>query len=233
MTRNAKKGVRSTTSTHQPVQAQCENIPRLSLPDSIAKADDLAKWVDQAIQNVEVSSEDRFRVSAACFDLTQEHHRAITSLIRENLIGSSFALVRSIFESYLRGLWLLHCATDLEVERFIKLDKINLDCWQLIGAIEGIDGFQAGTLKLVKQNSWREMNSYTHSGMMQISRRLTDSTIEPKYSHGAILEVIEFANALAILATIAVAGMSNNLPLGEKALKMAYEYAASKPEATA
>lgn len=41
-----------------------------------------------------------------------EHHEAMLLLIRNDKIGSSFALIRSIVEGVYRGMWMNFCATE-------------------------------------------------------------------------------------------------------------------------
>jgi hypothetical protein len=56
-------------------------------------------------------------LSGACFDQVHEHVRATCLLLRHRLTGSAFSLARVMFESFYRGLWLCHCATDQEGSR--------------------------------------------------------------------------------------------------------------------
>ena len=57
-------------------------------------------------------------MSANCFDVSLEYQKAIVLLIENKLIGSAFSLVRLQFEAYIRGLWLIRCATEPEIEKF-------------------------------------------------------------------------------------------------------------------
>lgn len=60
--------------------------------------------------------------SATLFDLAHEHAKSIAILIDHKLFGSAYALLRPCIEAYIRGSWLLYCATDDEVTRFTSRD---------------------------------------------------------------------------------------------------------------
>ena len=107
-------------------------------------------------------------------DQALEHHAAILLLLRSGMAGSAFALTRPVTEAVVRGVWLTACASDAEVRKFVKKDKIELTYGQMSAAIDttcGIDYFAA-----FKTQSWETLNSYTHTGMLQIGRRFTGNT---------------------------------------------------------
>ena len=64
-------------------------------------------------------------MAGALFDQVHEHHRAI-SCSKVPLDGSAFSLFRPTFETYVRRVWLLRCASEKEVRRFAKDKSISL-----------------------------------------------------------------------------------------------------------
>jgi hypothetical protein len=65
------------------------------------------------------------------------------------------------------------------------------------------------------------MNSFTHSGYSQAVRRNTSNSIEPNYDEHELLEALQFANAIALLAAIQVASLADNVDLAYDFLKKA------------
>jgi hypothetical protein len=175
----------------------------MKITELVIESEDLIQWLGKCIDGVEISSETRTRLAAGCLDTALEHHKAILLLISRSLYGSAFALVRLIFEAYIRGLWLHRCASDSDLE-LLKAEKFDKKFGTLIHEIERIDGFEEGILSNVKLTSWSAMNSYTHSGFMQIARRNTESTIEPNYGEDEILEALNFANAMGLLSALEI-----------------------------
>jgi hypothetical protein len=152
------------------------------------------------IEGVEFPASDRNRLSAACFHQALEHHEAIILLVRRNLNGSAFALVRPMFEIYIRAIWLRLCASEIDLGRFQK-GKLEKEFAELITDIESHEGYNIGVLSGVKKNSWRAMNDYTHGGPLQVIRRITEDSIASNYSGEEIQEIVTFAGTVGLLAT--------------------------------
>ena len=184
----------------------------------IRKSEDLILWFDKNIDGVEIQPEERFRLAAGCLDVALEHHKAVILLIKNHLYGSAFAIVRSLFETYVRGIWLHRCASDLEIELF-KGDKLKHKFDKLCADVEKAPYFNCGTLSSIKNRAWKAMNSYTHGGFLQIVRRNTESSIQPNYTEGEIIEVINNSNAFALFSVMAIASLSGNENLANAVLE--------------
>jgi hypothetical protein len=117
-----------------------------------------------------------------------EHHEAVLLLIMRELVGSAFALGRPIVEGMYRALWLNVCATDEELNRFIEKDEIKLTLAEMAEAID--PAHNSGDLfQDLKKRSWKALNSYTHTGMLQLGRRFTGHEVVNSYSEGEIYEM--------------------------------------------
>ena len=185
---------------------------------SISNSEKLIQWADSKIDGLEVSSDDRPRIVASCLDMALEHQKAIILLIANKLYGSAFALIRLLFEAYVRGLWLNYCANDKEIKKF-KKGKIDKEFGKLIEDIEKIDGYNVGTLSKAKKAGWKVMNSFTHSGFNQIVRRNTTSTIEPNYEEAEIEEAISFTNAVGLLSCLEISFLAKKNDLSIEILE--------------
>lgn len=192
----------------------------MTIANAVQKAEMLIRWLDERIDGLALKSDDRSRVAAGCLDVALEHQKTIVLLIHHKLYGSAFSLVRLAFESYIRGVWLLHCASDTQLKQ-IKHDKLKKSLEELLKEVEKVDGYNEGVLSAVKQRSWKSMNSYTHTGFLQIVRRSKESTIEPNYGNDEIMEVLNFAIIVGFLAALAEALMAGSLPLANDILSKA------------
>jgi len=116
-----------------------------------------------------------------------EHHESMLLLVRNNKVGSSFVLARSIFESAYRGLWINFCASDSEIERFEKHDEFPVNMTDMARAIDAkYHGY--GFFEGLKNRAWTALCSYTHTGMLQLGRRFTGHSVEPAYTDQEIFE---------------------------------------------
>ena len=184
----------------------------MSVHEQIVESESLIQWLDAKIDGLEIQADLRSRIAGGCLDVVLEHQKGIVLLVSERIYASAFGLVRLIFEAYVRGIWLHQCATQQDLNRFEK-NKLDKTFDNLIQEIEKLDGFNnVDVLSKVKNASWAAMNSYTHTGFHQVVRRNRDSTIEPDYSENEIIEVVSFANAIGVLAAIAVSYTHLTLP---------------------
>ena len=185
----------------------------------INKAFELHKWIALRLDGLDISRERKILLAVSCYDVVIEHHIGITTLLRSRINGSAFALVRPMFETFVRGVWLRHCASDEQIEKYIN-DKLDLKLWQLLDAIEKVDGFGDGVLSGLKKNAYRAMNSYTHGGISQASRRTNGAYIEPDFPPEEIVEVIKLAGFFALFAFQQIAIEAKRMDLANEALEM-------------
>ena len=81
---------------------------------------DVARSCWSSTQELTVPNDDRSRLSLGLLQLVQEHHASIVILIQHQQYGSAFALLRPLYEAYVRGVWLAQVASDREFSREIK-----------------------------------------------------------------------------------------------------------------
>jgi hypothetical protein len=183
----------------------------------LAQAFDLHDWITKRLDGLEISRERRILLAVSCYDVVLEHHIGIVTLTRSGINASAFALVRPLFETFIRGVWLRHCATDEEIELYVN-DKLDHQFWQLLKAVESIEGFEDGVLSGLKKNAWRAMNSYTHGGIQQAGRRTSGSYIEPNFPAEEVAEVIKLAGSFALFAFQQVAIEAKRMDLAGEAV---------------
>jgi len=172
----------------------------MTIRNALARSADLSNWIDTSIHGLEIPSGDRECVAAALFDQVHEHHKAIHLLLQSSLFGSAYSLVRPAFETFVRGVWLRNCASDKEVENFTKDKKSTKSIGTLISEIEALPGYDGGVLSKFKNEAWSAMCGYAHGGFQQVVRRITPSQIAVNFSEDEMLEVINSASTLALLA---------------------------------
>jgi hypothetical protein len=167
-------------------------------------AETLVRRLALKIEGLQFPASDRNRLAAACFHQALEHHEAIVLLARRMLFGSVMALMRPMYEIYIRGVWLHVCASDAHLKEFQK-GRLRRKFDSLVNDIEACEGYNVGVLSRIKQASWRAMNDYTHGGPLQIIRRITPEAIASEYSDDQIEEVLRFAGGIGYWATAEVA----------------------------
>lgn len=191
----------------------------------LQQASDLAGWLHEQLWDYAVPANPRSRLAGACFAAVQDHHDAIATLIEKRLHSSAFALVRVLFEAYVRGSWLANCATGAELKAFQKDAKPPSISRQL-QALEAF-GLGDGNLSKVKKCSWDAMNSYTHTGMRQIQRWNTVAGIEPNFQAEEIIQAIQFAGTFMLLSGLGIASLNGDTALSRRILEKCIEWVAN------
>ena len=194
-------------------------------PDlQIQKQRECIDWINAHFA-IKLRSDRRSLAAQGCFDLAIEHHSSICLLFANQCFGSMFALARPLVESYVRGLFLFHCATETEIERF-ESDSLDLSFKTMVDKVEAKLDIQDGPLSALKANSWKHLNSMTHSGFQHVVRRYNGhQTGAVNYSDRDLSQVMSLAGALALSSALQLALLVENQVLAELTLSKMREYA--------
>lgn len=185
---------------------------------------EVGAWINNHFSGIELPADERSRLAAGCFDVALEHQAAIAMLGNAMLHGSMLALIRVLFEAYIRGVWLVHCASEQELKLFQK-HRINQSFGTLIAEIETKIGATDGVLSALKKRAWAAMNGFTHTGFHQVVRRNGPATTGPEYADDEIARCFNFAGAVGLLSAAELASMTGNQELIDLTLGKAQEYA--------
>lgn len=186
------------------------------LPSTL-KAHWLVTALANEIDNLDVPNTKRIQLSAACHFVSLEHHAGISLLFSIGYPAPALALLRPVFEAYIRGIWLSDCASDVEIDNF------ESGKWQsipsiatMISKIEQTTTFDTGVLGQSRLANWETLCGFTHTGVEQVRMHLSKEAIGRNCSNDQIDEALGFAGSCAVMAGIAVASL---VPSDEKALK--------------
>jgi hypothetical protein len=143
-------------------------------------------------------------------DIALEHHEAIERLVKSKLNGSAFGVVRMVFDTYLRSLWINAYATQARMKQACD-DKLEWPkMWKMRDEIKQayFDGPCSKEVAAQREaffdflkTAWPIMCDYTHSGSRQIARRFTENELKPDYGEGAIIQAVNLANVAVLLMT--------------------------------
>jgi hypothetical protein len=184
----------------------------------LQEAGGLVEWLRLQVHERELPASNRVRAAASCLGIAQEHHHAIVLLLERTLYASAFALMRVEFEAYVRGVWLMLCATDDKVGRFLNGDEPpKIDA--LLSELEATPGFAEKVLSGLKQKHWRAMCGYTHTGGIHVQRWNTPDGVEPNYSIDEVREVLYFAGIIGCLSVLGFAHMAKDDALAVRLLE--------------
>ena len=193
--------------------------PALSpaIAQRLNKSDCIVRWHLSKLVGMEIPrlpNSKRLQLASACWHVTIEHSMAIVELVHATLHGSALALIRLMYEAYVRGMWLMYAATDEDIDRAGR-DKFPRTA-VIVAALDRSPLFSSHPFSDLKNQSWERLCSFTHTGYQQIGARLTPQGIGFNYQNSEILEALLWADMIALAAAAAVAIEAQNDPLAQE-----------------
>lgn len=173
----------------------------------LKESDNVLLWVQRSINGLKIPAlptDDRVQLASPCFHMAIEHSQAIVVLVHERLHGSALALVRPLFEAFIRGLWLMHAAPLEALESVRKDDFPSIGV--MIGALEA-DKFPTDSLSSMKADYWKLLCSVTHTGFRQIDARLGATGLDSHYTDEEITAALGWADGISLMCVIQFAGL--------------------------
>lgn len=169
----------------------------MKLEETLSRAKNLSIWLHEQINDGDLDNTDlRHRMGFALFQHALDVDDGIIFLLEGNLPGAAMALARPRFEGYVRGLWLLHVATDDSVKGFQRGKHY------LIGElVNDISNSSYAGRAWVSSNyiaNRNDFNDLTHGGMNHIIRRVRQAVIEPHYPGVELISLIDFGMEVKI-----------------------------------
>lgn len=162
-----------------------------------------------------ISDKPNIKAAATLLTVTIDHAQGIRILLSQGAYPSSAALMRVVFETYIRAMWLWECANEKQVDAFIKKDRVislegnGIHFKDLVKAVEVSHKLPA-YLSEIQANAWKGLNSLTHGGNIQLARNFDGKTIRHCYDNDLVNEVIEFATMLTCLAFSGILDLADN-----------------------
>jgi len=179
------------------------------------------------VTSYDYPTDPKSQILLAYHSIMAEHHGAIWLLIQNNINGSAFALVRSLYEPLYRAHWIIGCATTKQIDEVLKGKDIFPKMYEMVEKIDAAFGI-GDFFQNIKKNSWGPMNDYTHSGIRQIGRRFKDDAVEPNYEIGEIIEVLNGINIALMLMAMVFFKSFGKIEAASEVEKMLIEYTNSK-----
>ena len=146
----------------------------------------------------------RITLTLAYLSLSLDHHRAIILLIRSRLYGSALALVRPVFEAMIRAHWVVKCASEAEVDEVAEDDnfrfpKMNDMAKAVDQAFSDPIDQPLAFFRQAKKDAWKATNSYTHSGLLQLTRQFSGDRVESRYPDEDLLDALNASTASILM----------------------------------
>lgn len=166
------------------------------------------------ISGIALAPGGRYEVAFNACMLSIEHAAGALILISHGIIAPGFSLYRPQFESLVRGIWLLHAASDNWVAKLsapLTLENANKgnEALMLADMLKQLENSSApkhlvDQLTQYRDVTWKALNSYAHGGRHPISRSVAG------YPRQLVRDALLNSNALVSLAAQLAAILSND-----------------------
>lgn len=156
---------------------------------------DLTENIQQLMIKVEITNDNKRDMLLAAFSRNViSHFVSISILIDKRLYNSAFALIRIFFENIVRLRYMYYIMDDKKIETIYNANNWDKHFPKIHKMTEEIDSFIGIEFyKNIKQNAYKMMCDYTHTGPNQIRRNFseTGSTIDTNFDDELILETLQ------------------------------------------
>lgn len=171
--------------------------------DMLKKSQTLHEFMENLLSGFQYDSSLKNDIIVAYFDIVMEHHQSIILLINHNLNGSASSLVRPLYETYMRFLYVCILDSENDIQKISK-DKFGFGTMHdMTIAIDEAYDTEDNFFKNFKENMWSAANGYVHSGLPQLSRRFKDNMVQQGYIEEEKIEVLKSVNIQLMLMGIA------------------------------
>ena len=147
--------------------------------------------------------------------LSLEHATGAFALISLNLMPSAYSLMRPQYESLVRGIWLLHAASDSWVEKLgerltLETAKRANEGPMLADMLKDLEAETTAPQAIVNQIkeyrdvTWKALNSYAHGGLHPLARTSIGYPAQFTY------DVMRNSNAIVALTTQLLSILTGN-----------------------
>lgn len=176
----------------------------MSMPIELSRAEELLSHLGAIVDHPLANDSDRVALSATLAGSSLQFAAATRTLCAHNLALGAATTLRSQFEALVRGVWVLHCASEHQVRRLS--DCLSVESQQaskniplaqeMIASLEKIPQLAnlLTALKEFKNSSWVPLNSFVHSGIHAV--HWTKNEAPP----ALVEQMFRVSNGLAVLA---------------------------------
>jgi hypothetical protein len=186
-------------------------------------------WIEEHVAPLNLNTEGRqHQMVYGCLDLALEHQAAIYVLASQGLWGSALALLRLLFESVIRGVWLAGCAQEPDLDEFERNGLKKHTFAKLIDDIEAKCGHRGRVLARIVDSSWGTLNDFTHCGYQHVVRRNSRTETGSKYKDKEKNQAINFATGLGLFAATQLADTFGYKDVVQASLARAEKFACDR-----
>jgi hypothetical protein len=154
----------------------------------------------QTILETDAVVDTRGRFALAYLTLSLDHREAILLLVNCGAFASATALQRPLLEAFVTGVWIDSSATEAEVGSIASLQIPPPKFETMVKRLRKTHSL--GKWFEVMRGHYNILSDYAHGHRRQLSRWLTQASVEPRYTHAQMAETLRYADIVGTMAAI-------------------------------
>jgi hypothetical protein len=168
----------------------------MSLAQRIHEAKALGVWLHERTNEMKLQGGLKEQTGLAILQLAYDIADAIVVLIEARLPGPAMSLSRPLFEGYVRGFWLLECATEKQIDRFLKGKCPNFR--SLLASIPKDAESGGAWIHANSEKNLVALHDLTHGGSVHVKRRINEGSVEPRYPEEELRSLVNLGNEIRV-----------------------------------
>jgi hypothetical protein len=181
----------------------------------VERSHEYCEELHNLLHGIVLPSNRRSVASAACLHLALEHHRAVVLLYTTPLVVSACAMLRIQLEAYVKGAWLNRCAQDSDLGRFERGKDLPL-FGEMLNGLETALPRYGSEWASIRQEAWRPLSNYVHSGANQAWRRVQGEELAASGSSSEIVGGLTFASRVGALVALEFSTLADSASLAKR-----------------
>jgi len=137
--------------------------------------------------------------------ISLDHRDSIVHLLQSNRRSAAYALVRSVYEALLRGLWVFSAATDDAIGNLEKGITPGME-----RVVKELSSAERSPIFLrSKQFGWTNLSDFAHGGSRQLSYWTSDDGLGANHPDEGVLRILLLVDFYGLLASGALLDAGN------------------------
>lgn len=174
-----------------------ENDPITSYTteDAIDNHHQWVRYIDQKVASIELEDTAQNRCSVFLLQLAVENYFGLIELVRRQRFSSALVLVRSMFDSLLRGHYFSEAATEQQAKNFLQGAKCKeKESMFRKLALEQTSLYEE--LKVFQNAKYNELSDFAHGGTGALAVRYIQSRLEPAEIDSLSKKILDYGALL-------------------------------------
>jgi len=191
----------------------------MTLNEIIKIAEELEAWIHGHTNEKEYPN----KPELALLQQSQDICSAISILLEAKLPGPAYALARPMLDTYVRGLWLLNHASDMEIKKFLE-GKERHGFNEFLKAIGNGEETGGAWIHKISGLNRQAFHDLTHGGIEHVLRRTTINSTEPNYPEDEQIRLMQIQIGIQFAIGYELLALVDNQAGIAKLEEMAQEY---------